>query len=181
MTVFKPGPSPSSQPEPDTFFPSPDNDLPVSGSVKTAAAPDPARELRQTLIAGLSKVLHPTRSGSGSFLFQILLIVGFLACLGYFLPDLDTLNRHVFALAVFFGSSGAAIGGWLFLRCHFHNRLEAYGRVHLTMLIASIMGLAGHLPENLALTITLPFLAGYGAISVAMILVMAFKTPANAS
>lgn len=74
-------------------------------------------------------------------------------------------------------SLAAILATVLIIRSHRHDNLTTYSRLHLGLLAAGAMSMAGWLPEQLLITLIGPMGIGYGAGSILAIFILAFVFP----
>lgn len=171
--TFHPGPSPNSSRDPDTLFDpaTMGDDLPPAGTVRTTAGPTASETFRRDVLrpvgAGMRNVL------TSDLLFQagltITCILGIDAVFGlsWLLID-DALMQARLSAAL-----GVGMGAGLAWRAIRSRYTEAYSRVHLVALVIGLIALAGFIPEGVAHAIALPFMAGYGGVSLLVIATLA--------
>jgi len=151
--------------------------IPRAGQVAAADGGRPAKDLLAGIGHLLVSFLHPTRSGSGRIVFLGGGWALLLWLLGQALPDAlfagsDPGHAMQYACATGIGMGGVLM--WTALR---HRASRIYGQVHAMVLIATLVSLGGLTLPGFGLTLGAPFLLGYGAASLVIILGRAMAAP----
>lgn len=151
--------------------------LPASGTVAASAAPSPTRDLAgagaRFLARFLVRFFHPTQSGTGAFILQLAVLAVLFLLLGALFPEHVLLADNRIWEAALSAALGGLSGAVLFWHSHRHRRVGLYTLVHMAVLVSGLLSLSGFLDPEIAMTINLPFLAGYGLASFLLTILLA--------